>query len=252
MENLLFCLNATVPIFLTMMLGCLFKKIGWIDELFTKRLNKFVFQVALPALLFEDLATVDLAEVWDMGYVVYCFAATFLGIGICYLISLLLKDKSIQGEFVQASYRSSAALMGIAIIQNIYGNAGMAPLMIIGTVPLYNVMAVVILSILKPERGKVDKALLLKKGNCNKPDYTRYFSRYDLVGTAPSDAENSGQNGFQCRRSGDPAWFDGAGCFVRFKAGCRKNQTGDCCNLYQADRSGGNFSSNWRDARLYT
>ena len=164
MENLLFCLNATVPIFLTMMLGCLFKKIGWIDELFTKRLNKFVFQVALPALLFEDLATVDLAEVWDMGYVAYCFAATFLGIGICYLISLLLKDKSIQGEFVQASYRSSAALMGIAIIQNIYGNAGMAPLMIIGTVPLYNVMAVVILSILKPERGKVDKALLLKTG----------------------------------------------------------------------------------------
>ncbi len=106
MENLLFCLNATVPIFLTMMLGCLFKKIGWIDELFTKRLNKFVFQVALPALLFEDLATVDLAEVWDMGYVAYCFAATFLGIGICYLISLLLKDKSIQGEFVQASYRT--------------------------------------------------------------------------------------------------------------------------------------------------
>ena len=164
MENLLFCLNATVPIFLTMMLGCLFKKIGWIDELFTKRLNKFVFQVALPALLFEDLATVDLAEVWDMGYVAYCFAATFLGIGICYLISLLLKDKSIQGEFVQASYRSSAALLGMAFIQNIYGNAGMAPLMIIGTVPLYNVMAVVILSILKPERGKVDKALLLKTG----------------------------------------------------------------------------------------
>ena len=92
---------------------------------------------------------------------------------------------------MQASYRSSAALMGIAIIQNIYGNAGMAPLMIIGTVPLYNVMAVVILSVLKPERGKVDKALLFKdrKGDCNKPDYTRYFSRYDLVGTAPSDAE---------------------------------------------------------------
>lgn len=154
MENLLFCLNATVPIFLTMMLGCLFKKIGWIDELFTKRLNKFVFQVALPALLFEDLATVDLAEVWDMGYVAYCFAATFLGIGICYLISLLLKDKSIQGEFVQASYRSSAALMGIAIIQNIYGNAGMAPLMIIGTVPLYNVMAVVILSVLNRSAEK--------------------------------------------------------------------------------------------------
>ena len=51
---------------------------------------------------------------------------------------------------MQASYRSSAALMGIAIIQNIYGNAGMAPLMIIGTVPLYNVMAVIVLSFFKP------------------------------------------------------------------------------------------------------
>ena len=162
MENLLFCLNATVPIFLTMMLGCLFKKIGWIDELFTKRLNKFVFQVALPALLFEDLATVDLAEVWDMGYVAYCFAATFLGIGICYLISLLLKDKSIQGEFVQASYRSSAALMGIAIIQNIYGNAGMAPLMIIGSVPLYNMMAVVVLSVFKPGQSGLDHTVVKK------------------------------------------------------------------------------------------
>ena len=162
MENLLFCLNATVPIFLTMMLGCLFKKIGWIDELFTKRLNKFVFQVALPALLFEDLATVDLAEVWDMGYVAYCFAATFLGIGICYLISILLKDKSIQGEFVQASYRSSAALMGIAIIQNIYGNAGMAPLMIIGSVPLYNMMAVVVLSVFKPGQSGLDHTVVKK------------------------------------------------------------------------------------------
>ena len=62
MENLLFCLNATVPIFLTMMLGCLFKKIGWIDELFTKRLNKFVFQVALPALLL----TLRKSGIWVM------------------------------------------------------------------------------------------------------------------------------------------------------------------------------------------
>lgn len=58
----------------------------------------------------------------------------------------LWKDKSIQGEFIQASYRSSAALLGIAFIQNIYGDAGMAPLMIIGSVPLYNIMAVVVLS----------------------------------------------------------------------------------------------------------
>lgn len=77
-------------------------------------------------------------------------------------ISCLWKDKSIRGEFIQASYRSSAALLGIAFIQNIYGNAGMASVMIIGSVPLYNIMAVVVLSFFKPGQSKIDKEVLKK------------------------------------------------------------------------------------------
>ena len=127
MENLMFSLNATVPIFLLMLLGLLFRKLGWIDEEFAAKLNKFVFLVPLPVLLFGDLATVDFSEVWNPKFVLFCFAATFLCIGIAALCSLAWKDRSIQGEFIQASYRSSAALLGIAFIQNIYGNAGMAP-----------------------------------------------------------------------------------------------------------------------------
>lgn len=90
------------------------------------------------------------------------FAATLLSITAAILVSYCLKDRSVQGEFAQAAYRSSAALLGISFIQNIYGTSGMAPLMIIGTVPLYNVMAVVILSFLKPERGRLDRELLGK------------------------------------------------------------------------------------------
>lgn len=157
MDNLIFSLNATVPIFLMMLLGLLFRKIGWIDEVFASKMNKFVFLVPLPVLLFEDLATVDFAEVWDMKFVLFCFGATLISIVIAAAVSFLWKDRSIQGEFIQASYRSSAALLGIAFIQNIYGDAGMAPLMIIGSVPLYNVMAVVVLSFFEPERKKLDR-----------------------------------------------------------------------------------------------
>ena len=157
MENLIFSLNATVPIFLLMMLGLFFRKIGWIDEAFASKMNKFVFLVPLPALLFEDLATVDFAEVWDMKFVLFCFCATLVSIAAAAAVSFLWKDRTIQGEFIQASYRSSAALLGIAFIQNIYGNAGMAPLMIIGSVPLYNVMAVVVLSFFQPERKTLDR-----------------------------------------------------------------------------------------------
>ncbi len=159
MENLIFSLNATVPVFLLMLLGLFFRKIGWIDDIFAEKMNKFVFLVPLPVLVFGDLATVDFRQAWDPKFVLFCFAATVISIGIAAAVSCLWHDRSMRGEFIQASYRSSAALLGIAFIQNIYGTAGMAPLMIIGSVPLYNIMAVVVLSLFRPEQTGLDRAV---------------------------------------------------------------------------------------------
>lgn len=162
MENLIFSLNATVPVFLMMILGMVFRKLNWIDDVFASKMNRFVFLVPLPLLVFEDLATIDFAEAWNGKFVLFCFVATIASIGIATLLSGLWKDKSIRGEFIQASYRSSAAILGIAFIQNIYGNAGMAPLMIIGSVPLYNMMAVIVLSVFHPENKGLDMKVVRK------------------------------------------------------------------------------------------
>ena len=143
MSNLIFSLNATMPIFLTMILGLFFRKVGILDESFTSKMNKFVFKIALPVLLFQDLSDSDFSAVWDIKFVLFCFFATLLSILAVWGLSHLLKERSARGEFIQAAYRSSAAILGIAFIQNIYGNSGMAPLMIISSVPLYNIMAVV-------------------------------------------------------------------------------------------------------------
>ena len=159
-ENLIFSLNATVPIFLMMVLGYVLHEIGWMDDEFASKMNRFVFRVPLPVLLFGDLAAVDFARVWNMKFVMFCFGVTVISIAVSAGISFLWKDRSIQGEFIQASYRSSAAILGIAFIQNIYGTAGMAPLMIIGSVPLYNVMAVLVLSLFRPGQRGVDRDVL--------------------------------------------------------------------------------------------
>ena len=166
MENLIFSLNATVPVFAMIILGMLFKKIGIIDDVFASRMNKFVFLIPLPVLLFKDLATLDFNTIWDTKFVLFCFFITILCILIVTLLSFLLKNKQNQGEFIQASYRSSAALLGIALIQNVYGKATMAPLMIIGSVPLYNIMAVVVLSFFSPERKGLSKEVWLKTIKC--------------------------------------------------------------------------------------
>lgn len=159
MENLIFSLNATVPIFLLMVLGYILKTLKVVDEPFIKTLNKFNYQITLPVLLFRDIAESDFYSVWDTSYVLYCFLVTLFSIIVIWvLVAIFYKNKTHMGEFIQASYRSSAAVLGIAFIQNIYGNAGMAPLMIIGTVPLYNVAAVLVLSFTKPGGSGLNKA----------------------------------------------------------------------------------------------
>lgn len=162
MVNLNFSLNATVPIFLLMLLGMAFRKMGLLDAYVTGKLNQFVFRITLPVLLFRDLSGEDFYEAWNGKFVLFCFFVTCLSILISAVMSLVLREKHIRGEFIQASYRSSAALLGIAFIQNIYGTSGMAPLMIIGTVPLYNIVAVIVLSLSSAEGRKPDRELLIK------------------------------------------------------------------------------------------
>lgn len=149
-DSLIFSINATFPIFLTMLLGMFLHRVGMMDDRFADYLNAFVFKVSLPVLLFQDLATQDFAAAWDGRFVLFCFLATAASMAMIVLLArLVVHDVPQRGEFVQASYRSSAAILGIAFIKNVYGSAptSMAALMILGSVPLYNVFAVVVLTL---------------------------------------------------------------------------------------------------------
>lgn len=163
MEQLFFSLNATIPIFLVMVLGYILRQVNMVDAPFIKTLNKLNYQVTLPLLLFRDISQSDFFSVWDTGYVLFCFLVTLFSIlALWILAGIFFHEKTLLGELVQASYRSSAAVMGIAFIQNIYGDSGMAPLMIIATVPLYNVAAVLILSFSGPSATGWNKQALKK------------------------------------------------------------------------------------------
>ena len=151
MSDLLFSLNSTMPLFFMMLLGYVLYKKGFLTGPFVETANKFVFNIALPVQLFRDLATMDIYSSFDGSYVLFCAAATTASILVLWVLAkLLLPDKSLVGEFVQACYRSSAAILGTAFIQNIYGTSGMSGLMILGSVPLYNIFAVLILALESP------------------------------------------------------------------------------------------------------
>ena len=148
MDSLIYSLNVTTPIFLTMIIGYILGKKGILTESFNSAANKYIFKIALPALLFVDMASTSIRDNFDVRYVLFCAVmTTVMFFSIWIGARIFIKEKSVIGSFVQASYRSSAAILAVAFIRNIYGNAGMAPLMIIGCVPLFNIYAVAVLTV---------------------------------------------------------------------------------------------------------
>ena len=164
LDSFQFSLNATMPVFLMMVAGFLLRRARLIDDHFAQIANRLVFRGTLPVMLFLDLYDTDIRHNFDGRYIGFCFLVTTVSIcAVWFLSHRFLKDRSIIGEFVQCSYRSSAAILGAAFIMNIYGTSGMAPLMIIGSVPLYNIFAVSILMLESPQNADLSLWPRLKK-----------------------------------------------------------------------------------------
>lgn len=164
MSNFIFSLNSTMPLFLVMVIGYLLRRKGMLTKEFCTAAEKFNFDVTLPALLIRDLSQIDIYSAFDLKFILYCALATTGFFGLVWLgARLFIRDKESVGAFVQVSCRSSAAVLGIALIQNMYGTSGMAPMMIIGAVPLFNIYSVLVLTLENPankESGALKKALI--------------------------------------------------------------------------------------------
>lgn len=147
MDSFLFALNATVPVFLVILLGFVLQKLHLLNDVFNKTANEYVFKCALPISLFRSIAGMDFYSEFDFGFCLFCFGATtVMFLGAWAAAWLLMKDKGQVGAFAQASARSSAAVLGIALAVNLYGDSGMVPMMIMSAVPFFNVYSVLILS----------------------------------------------------------------------------------------------------------
>ena len=166
MENFIYSVDATFPIFLV--IGYILKQIGMLNDNFVTVANRFNFKVTLPFMLFRDISGVDIRAVFDIRYVLFCALVSTACFWIIWGgVKLFLKDQSMRGAFVQASFRSSAAVMGLAFIQNMYGSSAMGPLMIVSAVPLYNIFSVIVLTFEGAHSGEVDPKQKIKAACIN-------------------------------------------------------------------------------------
>ena len=141
-------------------------------------IDRLSFKVLLPILLFRDIAQGRITEQFDPCFSFLCgcddgvFFAVWIG------ASLFLKDKSMVGAFTQGAFRGSQAILGVAFVQNLYGNAGLVPLMIVASVPLYNIFFGAGADCHRAGRNRRTTADLVGKtlrGIITQPDHTGYF-----------------------------------------------------------------------------
>lgn len=164
MDNFLFSINAVAPTFIVAFVGYFLKQRGFFTDEFIKTLDKYCFGIALPALMVRDIADADIINMFSAEFVLLCFCATtFLFFGYYIIMYPFFKDKAFVSSFVQCCARGSVAVFGASIAINIYGNAGVTPLMMAVVVPLYNIYTVVLFTLKSGDGEKMFSAAHLKK-----------------------------------------------------------------------------------------
>ena len=87
MDNFIYSLNATMPVFLVMLLGWLLKRRNFITDEFVSIADKVVFKVALPVLVFKDIAAADLYSDFNWPFVLFCFFGTCIFFGVTWIFA---------------------------------------------------------------------------------------------------------------------------------------------------------------------
>lgn len=156
MQNLIVVAGLVAPVFLIVALGYLLKKLGMINDNFVKLSSKIVFSVSLPALIFTEISKTDLTQILNIELIGYAYTGTLITFFFVWFISIpLVRKPTDRTVFIQGSFRGNFAVVGLALIANVYGidSLGKASLLLAFTIPLYNTLSVIALTVpLRKER----------------------------------------------------------------------------------------------------
>lgn len=146
---ILYAFNTVGPIFFLVSLGYLFRKIGFLDGLFIKQINRLLFNCILPVYLFITIASSTLTDILDPELLLVAFLATGGITLFSYLVAVIwIQEIRERGPFVQAAVRGNLSFMGLALVSNALGPKGVAlaaPLIAI-FIPYNNILSIVVLS----------------------------------------------------------------------------------------------------------
>ena len=141
--------NAVMPFILYMAFGYatvhLFKQTR---EDFLTKLNSLTFRCFFPILMFNNFYKMDLSGGFRGGFILFSLIAVLSLVALLFLtVGRLVHEHARTGVIIQAIFRSNSILFALPLSQSVFGEAGVqaSSMLVAVIVPLYNILAVIVL-----------------------------------------------------------------------------------------------------------
>lgn len=158
--------NAILPLIILIALGYILKQKGMFDSIFFKNANKLVFRVCLPTLLFYNIYNISDLQSMRMDVVIYALVLVML-LFLAGIVTakLFIRDPKQKGVILQCVFRSNYAIIGIPVAEALGGAEAVATASLLSafSIPLYNILAVISLTVYMHGDARTDWKTILKK-----------------------------------------------------------------------------------------
>ena len=165
LDNFIYSVNVILPVFIIVILGFVLGRTKFIGEGFIEPAEKIVFKVALPVMLFLEVAGAEKLTGGDFKLIAFCICAVTCVFLLVSLGALLLVKKEHRGAFVQGASRSNFAVLGIPLAISMFGDAGGVAIALVMpfVIIMFNAYSVIVLSVFAVGENKAGVRDTFKK-----------------------------------------------------------------------------------------
>lgn len=163
-DSFLVALNAIMPTFLLLAFGYFLKHKNFVSSEFLKQTNTLTFKFFLPFLLFNNIYKTEITEAIDgMTFTIAVGSLLLLFAVLCVVVPRVVREPKQRGVIIQGLFRSNYVIFGVSLVTNVFGaeEAAAASILSAVLVPMYNVLAVIALTVFTGG-GKVSLKKTLK------------------------------------------------------------------------------------------
>ena len=163
MESIIVASNVVLPLIVLIAIGYMANSLRWVSTESFTQMNKLVFNVLLPCVLFDNVCSLSIEEIVNPKHLLFGLGS-ILALFLCGIpVARALTEEPLKrGVALQAIFRSNFVLYGFPIVLSVYPRERIGPttVLLAVIVPLFNILSVIALEMFQSVKADALKILI--------------------------------------------------------------------------------------------